>query len=209
MGDSRKVRQLFRRISAVAFVPPGPPLLFPSISALIVFAVGGLTSDLRIPRAATRLWVRSLREKGNGMDTKGYIDPERDAFEMFKALPRDTPIQMLNMLRFKDHASYPDGRPATGAEAYTAYGRESGPIFRRVGGKIIWRGTPELMLIGPAVKRGDDAWDAVFVAYYPTASAFLEMVTDPEYQKAVVHRQAAVADSRLLRCGLAEDGNGF
>jgi hypothetical protein len=34
---------------------------------------------------------------------------------------------------------------------------------------------------------------------YPTAGAFLEMVTDPGYQAAVRHRRAAVLDSRLIR----------
>ncbi len=124
-----------------------------------------------------------------------YIDPERAAFEAFKALPRDVPVNMLNLIKLKDVASYDDGRECSGAEAYAAYGRESGPIFKRVGGTIIWRGEPKVMLIGPEA----EAWDMAFVARYPTASAFLEMVTDPEYQIAVKHRQAAVADSRLLR----------
>ena len=39
----------------------------------------------------------------------------------------------------------------------------------------------------------------MFIAHYPTAGAFLAMVTDPEYQKTVVHRQAAVMNSRLIR----------
>ncbi len=58
-----------------------------------------------------------------------------------------------------------------------------------------------MMLIGPDQTTGVEAWDLAFVAYYPTAGAFLEMVTDPAYRIAVKHRQAAVADSRLLRCG--------
>ena len=62
----------------------------------------------------------------------GYIDPERDQFDAFKALPRDQPVMMLNLLRFRERAAYPDGREATGAEAYAAYGRESAPVFRRV-----------------------------------------------------------------------------
>jgi uncharacterized protein (DUF1330 family) len=111
-----------------------------------------------------------------------YIDPERDQFKKFKDLPRDKPIMMLNLLRFRDKAAYEDDRELSGAEAYTAYGRESGPVFRRVGGKIIWRGKPEIMLIGPKDKR----WDLVFVAHYPTADSFLEMVTDPDYRIAVV-----------------------
>ncbi|MBT8067387.1 MAG: DUF1330 domain-containing protein [Gammaproteobacteria bacterium] len=134
-----------------------------------------------------------------------YIDPERDQFDAFKALPRDEPIMMLNLLLFREKAAYEDGREATGAEAYAAYGRESGPVFRRVGGEIIWRGRPELMLIGPQDKR----WDMIFVARYPTAAAFLEMVTDPDYRIAVKHRQAAVEDSRLIRTAESGEGDGF
>ena len=134
-----------------------------------------------------------------------HIDPERAAFEAFKALPRDEPIMMLNLLRFRDHAAYEDGRAATGSEAYAAYSRASAPVFRRVGGEIIWRGKPENVLIGPA----DEHWDLAFIARYPTASAFLEMVTDPAYREAVKHRQAAVLDSRLIRTTAAGLGAGF
>ena len=134
-----------------------------------------------------------------------HIDPERDQFEAFKALRRDEPIMMLNLLRFRDKAAYADGREASGAEAYAAYGRHSGPIFRRVGGEIVWRGDPQVTLIGPR----DEEWNLAFVARYPTAGAFLEMVTDPEYQQAVKHRQAAVADSRLIRMTESGDGQGF
>ena len=133
------------------------------------------------------------------------IDPERDQFEVFKRLPRDKPIMMLNMLRFREKAAYEDGREATGAEAYAAYGRESGPVFRRVGGEIVWRGKPEVTLIGP----NDEYWDLIFIARYPSAGAFLEMVTDPEYRVAVKHRQAAILDSRLIRTSDADEGEGF
>lgn len=134
-----------------------------------------------------------------------YIDPERDQFDAFKKLPRDKPIMMLNFLRFREKAAYEDGQEATGAEAYAVYGREIGPIFRRVGGEIIWRGKPELMVIGPMDKH----WDMIFVARYPTAGAFIEMVTDPDYRTAVKHRQAAVLDSRLIRMAESEGGASF
>ena len=134
-----------------------------------------------------------------------YVDPERDQFEEFKKLPRDAPIMMLNCLRFRERAVYEDGREATGAEAYAAYGRDSQPIFRRVGGEIVWRGKPEVTLIGP----GDERWDLIFIARYPTAGAFLEMVTDPDYRIAVKHRQAGVLDSRLIRTTELGGGEGF
>lgn len=136
---------------------------------------------------------------------KNNIDPTRDQFNQFKDLPRDTPIMMLNLIRLREQAQYADGRSASGAEAYAAYGKESGPIFRAVGGEIIWRGRPECTLIGPAEER----WDIAFIARYPTAGAFLSMVTNPDYQAIVFHRQAAVEDSRLIRMADAEDGEGF
>jgi uncharacterized protein (DUF1330 family) len=126
----------------------------------------------------------------------GHIDPEREAFKLFKEMPRDEPIQMLNLLRLRDKAAYPDGREVSGFEAYKTYGQTSGPIFKRVGGTIVWRGAPKLTLIGPS----EENWHLSFVAAYPSAAAFLEMVTDPVYQnEAVPHRQAAVLDSRLIR----------
>ena len=33
--------------------------------------------------------------------TQGSVDPTRPQFEAFKALRRDTPIQMLNLIRLK------------------------------------------------------------------------------------------------------------
>ena len=135
----------------------------------------------------------------------GHIDPTRERFGAFRALPDDGPVHMLNLVRLRDRAAYPDGREASGAEAYRSYGLESGPIFRRVGGRIAWTGDFRLMLIGPE----DEKWGLCFIAEYPSAAAFVEMVKDPDYQKAVVHRQAAVADSRLIRLAPGSPGGGF
>jgi uncharacterized protein (DUF1330 family) len=136
----------------------------------------------------------------------GHVDPTRDSFDAFKALPRDEPVEMLNLIRLRDRAVYADGRDASGFDAYRAYGAASGPIFKRVGGRIIWRGRPRCSLIGP----GDEAWDLAFIAAYPSASAFLEMVTDRTYQSdAVPHRVAAVADSRLIRHAPEAAGDAF
>ena len=134
-----------------------------------------------------------------------YIDPTRESFGQFKALPRDEPVQMLNLVRLRAAAAYPDGRTATGAQAYAAYSAESGPIFRRLGGTILWSGDPKLMLIGPV----EELWHKAFIAVYPTAQAFIDMVRDPDYRAAVVHRQAAVADSRLIRLAPNPAGDGF
>lgn len=133
------------------------------------------------------------------------IDPTPEQFSHFKNLPRDTPIMMLNLIRLNDSANYKDGRIATGAEAYAAYGRESAPIFQGVGGEIIWRGKPESVVIGPTAEQ----WDIAFIARYPDANAFMSMVKNPDYQAIVYHRQAAVLDSRLIRMGEQKSGSTF
>ncbi len=140
----------------------------------------------------------------------GSIDPSRAQFDAFKALPRDTPIQMLNLIRLKPWANYPEGHPdhgktITGLEAYRAYGRTSAEVFARVGGRQVWAGRPQTVLTGPA----DEHWDLAFIAEYPGAGAFLAMVTDPDYREHVKHRAAGVADSRLIRLEPITPGKGF
>ena len=142
--------------------------------------------------------------------TEACINPSRTQFDAFKSLDRDHPIEMLNLVRFRQTAEYPDDHPlsgqdVSGAEAYASYGRESAPVLARVGGTILWRGDFQATVIGPEA----EAWDACFIARYPTAHAFLAMISDPEYQRAVIHRTAGVSTSRLLRTRPAEGGAAF
>lgn len=139
-----------------------------------------------------------------------HIDPTRAQFDLFKGLDRDEPCQMLNLVRLRAQADYPADHPLhgtglSGAQAYANYGTHSAPVLAKVGGSILWRGAFRSTLIGPA----DETWDHVFIAQYPSAHAFMAMVKDPDYAKAVVHRQAAVIDSRLIRNAPAKTGNVF
>ena len=140
----------------------------------------------------------------------GHVDPDREAWGIFKSLPRDTPIQMLNLVRLKPRAEYPEdhpdhGKDLTGLDAYRAYGRTTAAIFQRLGGRQIWAGRPQVMVTGPQ----DEAWDLAFIAEYPNSAAFLAMISDPDYREFVKHRTAGVADSRLLRLDPLEPGEGF
>jgi len=138
------------------------------------------------------------------------IDPTREQFDAFKALPRDTPIQMLNLIRLRRLADYPEdhpnhGKAMSGLDAYREYGRATAPLFKSLGGRQLWSGRPEVVVTGPA----DERWDLAFIAEYPNAGAFLAMVTNPEYRAFVKHRQAAVEDSRLIRLAPLTPGEGF
>ena len=117
---------------------------------------------------------------------------------------------MLNLIRLKPRAEYPAGHPdhgkdLTGLDAYRAYGRTTADLFKRLGGRQIWAGKPQVMVTGPEA----EAWDLAFIAEYPSSEAFMAMVRDPDYREHVKHRTSAVADSRLLRLKPLEPGEGF
>ncbi|HZC17978.1 MAG TPA: DUF1330 domain-containing protein [Caulobacteraceae bacterium] len=140
----------------------------------------------------------------------GSINPSRPQFDAFKALPRDQPIHMLNLIRLKPRAEYPEGHPnhgkdLTGRDAYRLYGQTSAEIFARVGGRQVWVGRPEGVVTGPEAEH----WDLAFIAEYPGAGAFLAMVTDPDYREHVKHRAAGVEDSRLIRMAPITPGSVF
>ena len=102
---------------------------------------------------------------------------------------------MLNMLRFRKTAAYPDGRPAVpGREAYARYSMAASQQVAKVGGSLVWIGGALGSVIGPP----DEQWDQIFLVRYPSIEKFIEMIGSAAYQKAVVHRSSALEDSRLI-----------
>ena len=101
-----------------------------------------------------------------------------------------SPIYMVNLLKFKKYANYPDKRLTTlsGQEAYSIYADELEPYLKKVGGEIIFKGEVNHLLIGTI----DELWDAVAVVYYPSKNALLKMINNTDYQKIEIHRQAGL-----------------
>ena len=134
-----------------------------------------------------------------------YVGFDRETFKSFKDINDSRPLQMLNLVQLKKEAVYADGTSTTGFEAYMRYGKESEPVFKRLGGSIIWRGDMLIGLIGPA----DEKWDICFIAEYPSVKSFISMQRDETYRKAVEHRQIAVKNSRLIRMAPNNRGTNF
>ncbi len=120
------------------------------------------------------------------------IFPTESQLNELKALPADEPVVMLNLLRFKERAGAPD-EGMSGLEAYARYGREAAPYLSKVGGRMLNGAIAQQVVIGP-----EQEWDMVLLVEYPSAQRFLEMASDPGYLEAHVHRDAALADSRLI-----------
>ncbi|WP_068115318.1 DUF1330 domain-containing protein [Tropicimonas marinistellae] len=133
------------------------------------------------------------------MERQEFVGEEfnADAREALAAIPDDQPFGVINLLRYKTWAEYPPGvvsERLTGQQAYEKYAELSIPFVNKVGGVPMWRGDFAVTLIGPEPVP----WDEIVIMQYPARSAFETMLDDPEYRKTLVHRTAAVRDSRLV-----------
>ena len=101
------------------------------------------------------------------------------------------PISMVNLLKFKEHAEYADGRETTltGREAYQIYGRGVSDLITKYGGRITFAGDVTFLALGQV----EDLWDEVAIAQYPSRVELWEMSTSPEWQEIAVHRAAGLA----------------
>ncbi len=126
------------------------------------------------------------------------IEPSPEKLQKLIADANDeSPIVMINLLRYRDRAEYPKGSdetPCSGEEAYQRYAALVLPMVGEVGGKVVWRGNVKHVVIGPA----GEEWDEALLVQYSSRRAFLTMVNRPDYLRAAVHRSAALADSRLI-----------
>jgi uncharacterized protein (DUF1330 family) len=124
------------------------------------------------------------------------VDPTPTDLAAFVGADWDGPLAMVNLLKFADQANYGDRdeEPRTGIEAYALYGQLAGPYVVASGATILYR--------GPVLHKviGDDSedWDEVLVVKYPNRQAFIDMISNPEYQAITYHRTAGLARAGLL-----------
>ena len=103
------------------------------------------------------------------------------------------PVVMLNLLKFKPIA---EGEEGTGADAYARYGAAVIKLIEERGGKVLWSGRPETVLIGGA----NDEWDAVAIVQYPSPRTLFDMAASVEYQQIHKHREAGLERTVLIAC---------
>ncbi len=138
------------------------------------------------------------------------ITPTREQFTEFAHGRSEGEVVMINLLHFAtpdpkpgagDSAGIAAGTSAakatTGASAYRDYSDQVVKMVESRGGKVIWTGRPENVLIGDS--EADD-WDLVALVSYPSRAAFIDMVTSPKYEEAHTHRDRGLDRTVLLAC---------
>jgi uncharacterized protein (DUF1330 family) len=98
---------------------------------------------------------------------------------------------MVNLLKFKPKAEYPDGSDAdmSGVDAYGRYGRKVRHLILKVGGTPGYAGPVTGLRLGEV----EELWDMIALAEYPSLAAMKEMVESSEYREIARHRDAGLA----------------
>ena len=125
------------------------------------------------------------------MKVENKVMPNEKQMEEFLEEGNDEPIFMVNLLKFKEKAEYPDKRETdlTGREAYAIYGAEVVKHLEKVGGKPIFGSDVIRLMLGEV----EELWDQVAIAMYPNRKAMLKMISDPDYIESAQHRVAGLA----------------
>jgi uncharacterized protein (DUF1330 family) len=113
------------------------------------------------------------------------------------------PVVMVNLLRFRDRAVYPDGRATdlSGAEAFGLYGELMRPIVEGFGGRFLVSALLEDLVIG----SGEMGWHRIALVEYPSRAVFRQVMTDPAVHAAAVHRAAGLEGQLLIASTLDAD----
>lgn len=128
---------------------------------------------------------------------KNAVEPDEAQLNAFMALG-EGPVSMLNLLKFRKTAAYPDGQDAdiSGKEAYFRYAIPMTKLVMDAGGTLDFSGDALPMLIGEM----DEAWDMVAIMTYPSPKTLAEISLTPEFQEIAVHRKAGLEGQLLIPC---------
>jgi hypothetical protein len=74
-------------------------------------------------------------------------------------------------------------------------------VLDRVGARILWHAP----VTGTVIGEGEERFDDVIAVWYPSATAFLQLVADPEIIEARADRLEGLERAALLQCEAAAE----
>lgn len=105
--------------------------------------------------------------------------------------PEDTPVVMLNLLRFKERADQGD---RSGEDAYREYASRMRKIVESQGGRFLWGGRVDSQVIG----ESDVPFHVIGLVEYPNRETFLKIASSREVAEISVHRSAGLEGQWLI-----------
>ncbi len=138
------------------------------------------------------------------MKVENAVQPRPDQIQDF--LATDGPVMMVNLLKYRDKAAYPDGRDPElpGKAAYGRYAAEMKKLVEAKGGRFVFGAQVEGLLLGEV----ESLWDQVGIVEYPSSKALVEIASTPEFQAIEVHRLAGLEGQLNLTAREQSFGDG-
>jgi uncharacterized protein (DUF1330 family) len=113
--------------------------------------------------------------------------------EGLEALPREAPVVMLNLMRFRERSLDGDG---TGWDAYLRYSALTVPMIKARGGTLLWTGDAQTVALG---RPDGHQWHYLALVYYPRVDAFIDMMTSADYEnRCDPHRRNGCAEHVII-----------
>lgn len=109
------------------------------------------------------------------------VDPQGIDIQKFIQEDPGGPLVLLNLVRFKEG----------GRASFAEYASAVMPFMLKAGAQPLYAGDGSTALVA----EPGQTWDAVMLVSYPSRSAFLQMVSDPEYQRFTHLRTAALHEA--------------
>ena len=125
------------------------------------------------------------------MQVINSVYPNESQLAGFAEPGPEGPIYMVNLLKFRDRAEYPDGRATdlSGRDAYQLYADGVSELIREFGGSVVFAADVVRLMLGEV----EELWDEVTIAMYPSRAAMLEMMSSARMQEIGQHRAAGLA----------------
>ena len=136
------------------------------------------------------------------MDMEQKLEPSENQLSKLLSMPIETPVAVLNLFEFNEVANYQSGDPEyatsaaeiSGQDAFHLYGGVARKTIEDLGGRVAMSAPVEQVLIGHEVAN----WHAAAIMYFPSRGAFLQMMSDANFQTASRHRRAALKNHCMI-----------
>lgn len=119
--------------------------------------------------------------------------------EAGKTFSEAGPVYMVNLVRYRDEATYEAVSDLPSCSGREAYFQRYAPAFNSVGQgedySVFWVGNVRGVLVGV----DGEAWDDIVIVRYGSFAALRRILESPAYaEQAAPHRRAALADWKFI-----------
>ena len=130
----------------------------------------------------------------NNGNTPNYATLNAEYAQKFATMKpeNDSPIWMINLVKYREQAQYADGinTSVSGRDAAELYAPQ-GPLAE-VGARVVFAADVDVQIIGTP------KWDRVGIVRYPSRRAFIELQKLPSFQKQHTHKDAGVEETIVM-----------